>query len=444
MNEALVKTPLTRSRPGSLDIKPASQERDTRATRINEFVFMSQGSSNSYLVATGDGNVLVNTGLGTEAPVHKRCFDQVSNAPLRYILITQGHVDHVGGIDLFKAAHPGAIVVAQQSIHACQEDDDRLKTYRYRRNVRFFPEFLHSSASRRARESLTEWAGENPGNESGLGPKQSVARPDVTFADEYRFELGGRRFEMFSVPGGETIDSALVWLPEHRILFSGNTLGPLFPHMPNLYTIRGDRLRFALPYLAAVERMIDLGPELLVTGHFEPIAGAELIRSELVRLRDAVAYVHDKTVEGMNAGKDVFTLMKEVRLPDHLEVGEDYGTVAWAVRAIYEGYGGWFQFRSTTEIYEVAPHEVYADLATLAGEDALVARAADKLVTGKALEAIHLVEIVLAREPAHRGALELYVAAHERLLADSHARNRWQKYWLEGEIAKARARLEKL
>src|SRR6185503_13238732 len=186
-------------------------------------------------------------------------------------------------------------------------------------------------------------------------------------------------------------------------------------------------LRFALPYLAAVEGMIELAPELLVTGHFDPIAGAATIRSELTRLRDAVTYVHDKTVEGMNAGKDVFTLMKEIRLPDHLEVGEDYGTVPWAVRAIYEGYGGWFQFRSTTELYDVAPHEVYADLVTLAGEDALVARAADKLVAGKALESIHLVEIVLARDADHRPALEVYVAAHERLLADSHARNRWQK-----------------
>jgi glyoxylase-like metal-dependent hydrolase (beta-lactamase superfamily II) len=432
MNEHTVKTPLTRSRPGSLDIKPASQASGARATRINDFIFMSEGASNSYLVTTDAGNVLINTGLGIEAPVHKRCFDEVSGAPLRYILLTQGHVDHVGGIDSFKEAHPGAIVVAQRNIYACQQDDERLKTYRYRRNVRFYPEFLRPLAP-----------GEDPGRESGLGPKQSVARPDVTFEEEYRFELGGMRFELFSAPGGETIDSALVWLPQHRILFSGNALGPLFPHMPNLYTIRGDRLRFALPYLAAVARMIELAPDLLVTGHFEPIAGADTIRSELTRLRDAVTYVHDKTIEGMNAGKDVFTLMKEIRLPEHLEVGEDYGTVPWTVRAIYEGYGGWFQFRSTTELYDVAAHEVYADLATLAGEDALVARAADKLVAAKALEAIHLVEIVLARDPDHRPALQVYVAAHERLLAESHVRNRWQKYWLEGEIAKARARLSK-
>jgi glyoxylase-like metal-dependent hydrolase (beta-lactamase superfamily II) len=35
---------------------------------------------------------------GFEAPVHKRNYDAVTSAPTRYILFTQGHVDHVGGV----------------------------------------------------------------------------------------------------------------------------------------------------------------------------------------------------------------------------------------------------------------------------------------------------------------------------------------------------------
>src|SRR5262245_40594337 len=203
---------------------------------------MSPGASNSYLVTTPAGDVLINTGLGTEAPIHKRAFERVSRNPIRYVLLTQGHVDHVGGIDLFRAAHPDAVVIAQENIFACQEDDERIKGFRQRRNLRFYPEFL------------TPLKGGQATADGGLGRAQSVARPDVTFAAEQRFELGGTRFELYAAPGGETIDSVLVWLPEHRILFSGNALGPLFPHMPNLYTIRGDRLRFALPYLDVVKR----------------------------------------------------------------------------------------------------------------------------------------------------------------------------------------------
>ena len=66
-------------------------------------------------------------------------------------------------------------------------------------------------------------------------------------------------------------------------------------------------------------------------------------------------WVHDRTVDGMNAGTDVHTLMREVRLPEHLDVGEGYGTVAWNVRAIWENYAGWFHHRSTTELYAPRP-----------------------------------------------------------------------------------------
>ena len=99
--------------------------------------------------------------------------------------------------------------------------------------------------------------------------------------------------------------------------------------------------------------MLDLEPEVLLTGHFEPVRGKALIRSELERLRAAALYVHDETVKGMNEGKDVRTLMRELALPDDIEVGQGYGKVAWNVRAIWESYAGWFHYRSTTELYGI-------------------------------------------------------------------------------------------
>ena len=55
-----------------------------------------------YLLLTDAGRVIVNTGLGFEAPHHKRLFDAVRRGPTHYIVTTQAHVDHVGGVDLFK------------------------------------------------------------------------------------------------------------------------------------------------------------------------------------------------------------------------------------------------------------------------------------------------------------------------------------------------------
>ena len=88
--------PLYRSRPGGFDIQPASQE---AAQRILDGVYLSRGLSNSFLIVTPEGRVVINTGMGFEAPVHKRNYDAVADSPIRYVILTQGHVDHVGGYD---------------------------------------------------------------------------------------------------------------------------------------------------------------------------------------------------------------------------------------------------------------------------------------------------------------------------------------------------------
>ena len=196
---------------------------------------------------------------------------------------------------------------------------------------------------------------------------QSRLEPTTTFEDRLQRTVGGRRLELLATPGGETTDALVIWLPESRTLLSGNLFGPLFGHVPNLVTIRGDRYRDALQYVASLDRVLALGAERLLTGHFDPIEGADRIAEEIVAMRDATQWVHDRTIEGMNAGTDVFTLMRDVRLPPHLDVGEGYGLVSWNVRAIWETYAGWFHHRSTTELYGIAPSDVAPDLVAAAG-----------------------------------------------------------------------------
>ena len=161
-------------------------------------------------------------------------------------------------------------------------------------------------------------------------------------------------------------------------------LGPMYLHVPNLYTVRGDKLRSALRYVESVDRLRALEPEVLITGHGDPIRGAKRIHADLTKLRDAVQWVHDQTVAGMNAGTDLFTLMREITPPPELALGEGHGKVMWNVRAIWEEYAGWFRYESTTELYAVPPRAVFSDLVELAGgADALAARAASHVAAGR-------------------------------------------------------------
>jgi len=418
-----VSVPLHRSRPGGFDIRPASQP---EARPIRDFVHLSEGLSNAYLVVTREGRVVINTGMGFEAPVHRRNFDAVDRGPVRYVLLTQGHVDHVGGVDLF--VEKGTEVVAQAGNRAQQADDARIAAFRARRSAFAFAEAI-ARARDRSRESPDDPV-----------TRQSKPEPTISFDDEYAFELGDLRFELLATPGGETTDSMVVWLPQHGICFAGNLFSALFGHFPNLVTVRGDRYREALDFVESLDRVADLEPELLLVGHHGPVEGRERIRSELARLRGAVEYVHDETVRGMNAGADVYTLMREIRLPPELEVGEGYGKVSWSLRAIWETYAGWFHHRSTTELYPIPAASVYPDLAELAGgADAVAERSRRKIEAGAPVEAIHLAEVALAAEPDHPGALAASLAAHERLAAESG--NFWETSWLRSQIASLRERL---
>ena len=407
--------PVYRNRPGADAMRPAAAE---KAEQIAPGLWCSPGLSNAYLLTTGAGRVIINTGMGFEGPVHRANFDAVDPSPVRYIIFTQGHVDHVGGLDSVR--DPGTIVVAQANWTLWRDDNKRLIAYRASRSAFAFQDTLAEGIRAIQRR---------------LGTKhlagQSVPVVDVDFEDTLSLEVGGRRMELISVPGGETNDSLAVWLPEERICLCGNVFGPIFGHIPNLVTMRGDRYRDALTAIASVERVRDLQPELLVTGHFEPIAGADRINAELTRLRDAIRHIHDQTVAGMNAGKDVRTLMREIALPPECEVGQGYGKVAWDVRAIWENYSGWFHHQSTTELYPVGFDAVAADVVELAGADALVRRARAHLAEGRPVHAIHLAELL---PPDHQGAREVLRDAHENLLADSM--NFWERAWLTRQIAR--------
>lgn len=407
--------PAYRSRPGADAMRPAAAE---KAELIAPGLWCSPGLSNSYLLTTGAGRVIVNTGMGFEGPVHRANFDAVDSAPVRYIIFTQGHVDHVGGLDSLR--DPDTVVVAQANWTAWRDDNERLIPYRASRSAFAFKDTLATGIAAIQQRLGTKRL-----------PGQSVPVVDLDFDDTLTLELDGRRLELIAVAGGETTDSLVVWLPDERICLCGNTFGALFGHIPNLVTMRGDRYRDALTVIASVERVRDLEPELLVTGHFEPIAGAARINAELTRLRNAIQYIHDQTVAGMNAGKDVWTLMREITLPAEYEVGQGYGKVAWDVRAIWENYSGWFHHRSTTELYPDRFDAAAADIVELAGADALVDRARAHLAADRPLRAIHLAELV---PPGHAGARDVLREAHAKLLVGST--NFWESAWLKNQLAR--------
>ena len=407
-------------------IAPEAAEFDQNCCRVNDFIVMSEANSNVYLIETDEGGILVNTGTGFEAPVIAHNLAKFSNVPLKYIISTQGHVDHVGGVAYFRDRNPGVQYIAQAGNAEHQAYDARLHGFRSARAAFRFTDAFVEVFKRYAQAGYTD-----------INP-QDRPTPDIVFEDRYTFSLGGLDVELIACPGAETNDSLVIWLPQHRIVLTGNVFGCPFGHFPNLVTIRGDRYRDALTCAAAAQTVLDLDAELLLYGHHEPVAGAELIRAELTAYRDAILHVHEEVVKGMNAGKSLPELQNEISLPSACEVGQGYGKLNWSIRAIWENYAGWFKHQSTTELYSVPQSAVHEDLVALAGADALTRRAREKMKAGELEQALHLVDIVLSASPGDLAARQLSIDIHEALLVNARTfcvtGNFWLVGWLENQL----------
>ncbi len=396
-----------------------SGDAQTEAIKITDFIWQVNDISNAYLINTDDGDVMVNTGFMDNAERNVNLFAPVRSGPLRHIILTQSHADHYGCVPEFRDADTK--IIGGPGFNENLHDMMSLQAFFGPRSGKLWGSTLKRGGTPK--------------------PAPDVA-PDILVDRIYRFEQGGRKFELIHAPEGETMDNIIVWLPEEKIAFTGNLVGPVWLSMPFLCTVRGDKPRLVWNYLKSLRTLRDLGAETIITGHGAPILGADQIRADITKMHDAVAWVRDYTHQGMIAGKTVHELMREVALPPELKIGEFHGKVSWAVRTIWDEYAGWVHYEDgTTQLYGVPRSAVNADLVELAGVDALVARAQAHVDSAKPLEALHLLDIVLGVAPDNKSALRVKKSASENLLSASGGSNLSETMWLKSEIADAEKRL---
>jgi len=387
--------------------------------RISDSVTLALGLGNVFLIETDGGHVIVDTGVAQQAALQRELLLGQSPGAVSHVIVTHAHGDHAGGVPLY--TRDGAELVVQRRFLENRVYETTLAPIMARRNGVFWGGFVKAPPS-------------DPQRPKGPPPLE----PNLVVDDSMALEIGGRRFELLHTPS-ESSDMLTVWLPDERIAFTGDLYGSSFP---NLYTLRGHYYRSALDYVRSLNRLIALEPEILAPSHFRPIVGKESVRQALTELRDAVQFVHDETVRGMNEGKDLWTLMQEIELPAESPVGQSHGSLDWGVRAIWEGYLGWFRHERTTEIYPVPASSVHSDLVDLAGgPEAIVARAREHLDAGRPVEALHLLDICQGTAEGHRGVLETRLAALQALAGQAGG-NFSRLGWLRHRISEVKKNLE--
>ena len=165
--------------------------------------------------------------------------------------------------------------------------------------------------------------------------------PTDTFDEPVHIELAGLDVEMTPAPS-DADDSITIWFPDLRVCVNNIVWPTLF----NVFAIRGEEYRDPRVLLSGLDHVLSLGAEHLVGAHGPPLSGADHVSTEVTRSRDAIQFMWDQTVRGVNKGLTHGELIEVVRLPElysesYLQ-SQHYGLVEHHVRQIHTGLRGWF------------------------------------------------------------------------------------------------------
>ena len=371
----------------NINLTEQSAEFKKEVIKVTDGVYVAVGFglANSILLEGDNGVVIVDTMESAEAAADvKAAFDLTTNKPVKAIIYTHNHADHVFGTKVMAGGHNPDVYSHESTRYYLDRVVNVIRPTIFRRSMRQFGSLLPEGGVINA----------------GIGPRLRLNKsstialviPTKTFSGEcLDLQIAGLQLRLFHAPG-ETNDQIFIWMPDKKVLLPADNFYKAFP---NLYAIRGTPYRDVTKWVSSLDKMRALQPEYLVPSHSRPLKGAVNIYAALTNYRDAIQFVHDQTIRGRNQGLTPDELVETVKLPPHLAsspyLQEFYGTVPWSVRSVFSGNLGWFD-GNPTNLFPLPPVERAKRMAELAGgQQALLDVTADKVAENPS-------EIFVARE----------------------------------------------
>jgi alkyl sulfatase BDS1-like metallo-beta-lactamase superfamily hydrolase len=365
---------------------------------VGVYTAVGYGVQPVTMIEGDDGLVIVDTGIDVSSAERVLAeFRKISDKPVRAIVYTHGHADHTGGTAVFRGSDTQiwarSNFGAEQSAHAAAGVTINRARGGRQSGMLLPPEQVINLGVGRNYRPVFDGSGPNYANVDGNLPTHTFAGASKLL------RISGIDLKLVAAPG-ETDDQLYVWLPQQRVLFSGDNF---YHSWPNLYAIRGTTYRDIKAWTASLDAMLREGPQYLVPGHTRPVIGKDQVTEVLENYRDAVSFVFSKTIEGMNLGLTPDQLVEYVQLPqryaDKDYLRPYYGHPQWAMRSIFSHYLGWFDGRAAS-LFPLSPEQLSLHMVELAGGEQQLRGKLDSAIASEDYQwALQLADYMLVLEP---------------------------------------------
>ena len=337
-----------------------------KLVREADEVYVAEGFdfANIAFLVDQAGVIAIDAGTTEDtARAAMKALRQVTRAPVRYVIFTHSHWDHVGGLAAVR--EPGTIVIARAN-------------------------FAQELARMRSSQRTFSWF-------FGSRPVGLDVRVDRVVSADESLHLGGLELRLIPVRGGETEDALFVHLPKQRLLFVGDAF---MPYVGPPFLSEGS----PEGYLEALATVRSIAPRRLVHGH--PPLTRFFNVDAVAGLETALRSLYDRYAPDALRGRPLAEMLHDDYLPPSLRESPKAVIPYLVVRdhflqRLHRQKAGYWQadgegIDSFTRGEWAAVLDRFGD----GGDDPFVRVSEDLLARGDAPLALSVTEMGLLRHPS--------------------------------------------
>ncbi|MFV0595944.1 alkyl sulfatase dimerization domain-containing protein [Shewanella sp.] len=199
--------------------------------------------------------------------------------------------------------------------------------------------------------------------------------------------------------GTDTSNQLMVYVPSKKVLLNNVMWG----WFPNIYSARGGRYRNPNEWAAAVTKIEELNPEILLSTHSTTVVGKDKIKARLDYYRDGLAYVLDQSLKHIAMGQGPDELRYSVKLPKYLAdsplLVQNYGEISLMGPRIFTALFGQFD-RDAAHLNKLHPKdEAMRMVKAMGGEEKTYAVAKEAFNNGDYLWSAQVADYLVETNP---------------------------------------------